>query len=138
MPDVETSAAPAEEAIHAVNRRFMDAYARRDAAGMASLYTEDAYLLAAGAPMMRGPQEIQRALQGMMDAGVERIDLRPETVTMTGDDTAYEIGTAAITIRPPGGEAFDDPGKYMVVWKRVGGEWKLHADIFNSDTPPPQ
>jgi uncharacterized protein (TIGR02246 family) len=134
----ETTIAPAEEAIHAVNRRFMEAFAGRDAAAMARLYTRDAYLLAAGAPMMRGPEQIEQALRAMMDAGVKEIALHPETVTMAGDDTAYEIGTATVTIQPPGGDAFDDPGKYMVIWKRVDGEWKLHADVFNSDTPPQQ
>jgi len=26
-------------------------------------------------------------------------------------------------------------GKYIVVWKRVAGQWKLHRDIFNSNAP---
>jgi hypothetical protein len=30
-----------------------------------------------------------------------------------------------------------DTGKYIVVWKRQDGVWKLHADIWNSDAPPP-
>ena len=25
--------------------------------------------------------------------------------------------------------------QYIVVWKRQGGAWKLHADIWNSDIP---
>ena len=29
-----------------------------------------------------------------------------------------------------------DHGKFMVVWKRVGDEWKLHRDIWNTSTPP--
>jgi hypothetical protein len=30
-----------------------------------------------------------------------------------------------------------DRGKYVVVWRKVRGDWKVAADIFNSDGPPP-
>ena len=29
----------------------------------------------------------------------------------------------------------EDTGKYVVVWRKIGGEWKAAADIFNSDKP---
>ena len=30
-----------------------------------------------------------------------------------------------------------DVGKFIVVWKKVAGEWKVAADIFNSDLKAP-
>jgi len=30
-----------------------------------------------------------------------------------------------------------DQGKYVVVWKKLHGEWKVLADIFNSDRTSP-
>ena len=33
------------------------------------------------------------------------------------------------TAGPGRGSTFDR-GRYMVVWKRVGGEWKIHRDMF--------
>jgi ketosteroid isomerase-like protein len=30
-----------------------------------------------------------------------------------------------------------DTGKYVVVWKRVGGRWKLLRDIWNTSRPAP-
>ena len=27
-------------------------------------------------------------------------------------------------------------GKFIVIWKEQGGQWKLHRDIFNSSIPP--
>ena len=42
---------------------------------------------------------------------------------------AYELGTYTLS-----GEAGPlDNGKYVVVWKRTGGEWKWHRDIWNSN-----
>ena len=30
-----------------------------------------------------------------------------------------------------------DKGKYLVVWKKEDGKWKLFRDMFNSNLPPP-
>ena len=29
-----------------------------------------------------------------------------------------------------------DSGKFIVIWKQEGGQWKLHRDIWNSSMPP--
>ena len=135
MATITADVLSAEQQIHEVNRQFMDAYGRGDAGAVAALYTEDGYLLAAGAPMVRGPEGIQQVLQGMMGMGVTGIELHSEELTVEGD-TAYEVGTATVTIRPPDQDPIQDPAKYVIIWKRVEGDWKLHVDIFNSDTPP--
>ena len=49
---------------------------------------------------------------------------------------AYEIGTYTMGLDAPGGRV-EDEGKYVVVWTRVGGDWKVAADIFNSNRPAP-
>ena len=49
---------------------------------------------------------------------------------------AYEIGTYALGFRGDKG-LVQEKGKYVVVWKKVGGTWKAAADIFNSDGPAP-
>jgi hypothetical protein len=28
-----------------------------------------------------------------------------------------------------------DRGKYMVIWKRVAGDWKIHRDMFCTSLP---
>jgi len=33
------------------------------------------------------------------------------------------------------GDVVADKGKYIVVWKKKKGAWKLHRDIFNSSMP---
>jgi ketosteroid isomerase-like protein len=29
----------------------------------------------------------------------------------------------------------NDRGKYIVIWRKVGGQWKLYRDIFNTNMP---
>ena len=45
---------------------------------------------------------------------------------------AFEVGEATLGLEPKGGKAATAVVKYVVVWKKVGGEWQLHRDIWNS------
>jgi ketosteroid isomerase-like protein len=47
----------------------------------------------------------------------------------THGTTAIEVGAYKIT--GPGQQVLDT-GKYIVVWKKEDGQWKLHRDIFNT------
>jgi len=60
------------------------------------------------------------------------------TVTAIGwnlrtGELAREIGTATLTIRGDGGQEQTATAKFVVVWKRQGGEWRWHTDIWNTD-----
>jgi ketosteroid isomerase-like protein len=45
-------------------------------------------------------------------------------------DMAYDFGT--VMINTPEGPA---PSKYLVVWVREGGEWKVAVDMFSANQP---
>ncbi|MGH8431726.1 MAG: YybH family protein [Solimonas sp.] len=47
-------------------------------------------------------------------------------------DIGYNVGTFRV-LGTHG--ATVDTGKFIEVWKRVDGEWKIHADAYNSDAP---
>jgi ketosteroid isomerase-like protein len=68
-----------------------------------------------------------------MDMGIKEAKL--EIVEVEGHgDTAIEGST--FTLHGEGGQLLDR-GKYIVIWKREEGQWKLHRDIFNSSMPAP-
>ncbi|MBA3562930.1 MAG: SgcJ/EcaC family oxidoreductase [Gammaproteobacteria bacterium] len=104
-----------------------------DTAGMAEMYTEDAILLPTGGPRTEGRDAIEAFWEGMLGSGVENVQLTTEDLVAVADDLAYEIGRYTAT------PANADPisGQYLVLWKRVGDEWKLHVDIFNEDRKGP-
>lgn len=47
-------------------------------------------------------------------------------------DMGYALGTYEMT--PPDGS--EDRGKYVGAWVKEDEEWRIAADIFNSNSPP--
>jgi ketosteroid isomerase-like protein len=45
---------------------------------------------------------------------------------------ATEVGHATMTMAPSSGKAETARIKFVVVWKRLGGQWLLHRDIWNT------
>jgi uncharacterized protein (TIGR02246 family) len=121
------------EAIRAADDQFVAAFNRGDAAGVAALYTEQGQLLPPNADFVIGREAIQAFWQGAMDMGIASAKIEILKVEEHGD-TAIEVSTFALYAQ--GGQELD-AGKFIVIWKRVGGEWKLHRDIFNSSKPAP-
>lgn len=117
-----------------INKRiqlFMETYERADAAGMAELYTKDAQVLPPNTEVVKGKSAIRELFQSFMDMGVKSIKLKTGEVEQHGD-TAIEVSKAQLLA--DGNQVIDD-AKYIVIWKKENGEWKLHRDIFNSSRP---
>ena len=47
---------------------------------------------------------------------------------------AYDYGWYTFAFDTDNGRV-TDKGKYIVVWKKVGGAWKVASDIFNTNLP---
>jgi uncharacterized protein (TIGR02246 family) len=121
-------------AIDAANSIFVATYNRGDAAGLAALYTEDGQMLAPNAPLMAGREAVQGFWQAVMDMGIEKAAIFTGEVEDHGD-TAIEVSQYKLF---GSGDQELDQGKFIVIWKQVDGEWKLHRDIFNSSNPAPE
>ena len=113
--------------INAMNVRFESAFNAGDAASLDALYTADALLLPPGGPTVSGSQDRVAFWQGLMDSGVAGIDLVNDEVVGAGD-MATEKGQATLY---DGDSNAIGTAKYIVIWKKVGSDWKLHRDIWN-------
>lgn len=119
----------AEAAVTAGSDAWEAAWNAGDAAAVAALYAEDAVVLPPGAEPVRGREAIQAFWQAGIDAQAG-VNSELETVEVLGmGDMAIEVGSYVET--GPEGEHLDH-GKYVAVWKKVDGEWKIVRDIFNS------
>ena len=127
-----TTAARAE--IDKSNRTFMAAVQRGDIATITGLYSADAAMYPPNAPKVAGIPQITEFWKTLLGRGIKRIE--PNTTEFeTHGDTSIEVGTYQAW-----GEGAEpiQIGKYVVIWKREKGVWKIHRDIFNTDPLPKQ
>jgi uncharacterized protein (TIGR02246 family) len=123
--------------VDAVAQAFHDGVANQDAAALASLYHDDARLLAPNMEPAEGQSAIQAAMQQLLDMGARSLDIEPIDVREAGDLT-IEYGRYVLGLEPAGAEAMTDVGKYVVVHEtREDGSTKILLDCFNSNSPAP-
>ena len=115
--------------------RWLQLVKAKDAAGIAELYAEDGAVMPPNAPIGKGRTPIQQTWASMMRTPGFDLTFVPEQIVVSSSgDMALDRGTYRLTIAPDG-TTQTDTGKYVVVWRKIGGEWKAAADIFNSDLP---
>ena len=118
-------------AIDAANAKFSADFAKGDANAVASHYTATAWAFPPNGEIAKGREAITKVWKGAMDAGIKQVQLTTLEVEAHGD-VAHEVGT--YVLMGEGGKQLDS-GKYVVVWKKDGGQWKLHRDIWNTACP---
>ncbi len=124
-----------EAAIRAVNRRMEQAVASRNADAIAQLYATDAVFMIPNAPAARGQAGIRSAWAEFLTPNVS-LSLSPTRIDVASSgELATDVGTYTFSFTGDQGPV-TDRGKYMVQFRKVGTEWKIAHDIFNSDLPP--
>jgi uncharacterized protein (TIGR02246 family) len=98
-------------------------------AGIASLYTDDAIALPNGSAMVQGRAAIEAMWKGILAEHVGDPKLTTLDVKPLGPSAAREIGTFSLKTKGPRPQEVS--GKYVVVWEKVGDDWKLATDIWN-------
>jgi ketosteroid isomerase-like protein len=117
--------------IEASNVKFGAAFIKGDSATIAGLYTSDAEVYAPNMPkstaseMASGIKPMAAMKLTSMVLTSKEVSGGPDLVSETG---VYEMRDSSKSI---------DKGKYIVLWKKQDGKWKLYRDIWNSDNPPP-
>jgi uncharacterized protein (TIGR02246 family) len=114
--------------IEAANAKWIELFNKDDFAGVASLYTEDATAFPPGSAMVKGRAAIATMWKNMAEQ-VTDPQLSTLDVKSLGPAAAREIGTFSLKTKGPSPK--DVTGKYVVVWEKVGPDWKLAADIWN-------
>jgi uncharacterized protein (TIGR02246 family) len=127
------------EAIRANDQAFAAGMLAGDVEAVMAQYADEAVVLAPGAPMLEGAQAIRDMFGPWLSSSPPTsMTLDGQTVTVaSAGDYAHSVGTFTIAGTEPNGVEYSDAGKFVAVWKNVGGDWKMVADIWNSDNPPP-
>lgn len=105
-----------------------------DADRIGDLYTQEGQLLPPGSDFVTGREAVAEFWIGVGQAGVETIEIEPEEVE-THESTAWRTGTA--TLADADGATIDHV-KFIEIWSPEDGEWRIHRDIWNSNTTDEQ
>ena len=114
---------------------WVAAVAAKDIDKIVDLYAPEGYFMPPNTPPVQGRQPIGEAWRGLLELpGIAVTFGATRTDVSSSGDLAMDLGTYALGFDTEAGRV-NDHGKYVVVWKRVNGEWKVAADIFNSNLP---
>jgi len=130
-----TNSAAEEAAIRGQVARWLQLIKSKDAAAIAQMYTEDGAFMPPNATIGKGRSAIEQNWAAMMGTPGFELTFAPEQIIVSSSgDMALDRGAYRLTVAP-GGTKQVDTGKYVVVWRKIDGEWKAAADIINSDLP---
>lgn len=121
----------AKKEIQAANSELSKYMQNGDSVSMASAYSSDGSAMFTNMPSIKGKDNLTAAWGGFIRAGMSNIELT--TVEVWGDEN-YITEEGLFVIKTKEGSQVDK-GKYMVLWKKEDGKWKLHRDMSNSDLP---
>ena len=120
-------------AIQAREKEWSAAFLARNAAGVASLYTEDGAQVQPSGDWARGRDGITKAMQAQFDtlAVTAREDITEEA--FAAGDYAVEIGHYSYQgTSKTGNKPLSSAGRYMVLWQKdADGAWRIYRDIGN-------
>ena len=121
----------AKKEIEAANHEISQFMSKGDSAGMASAYSTEGSVMLNNMPSIKGKENLKKVWGGFINAGMSNISLN--TLEVWGDDR-FITEEGVFTVKSKDGIQLDK-GKYIVLWKKEDGKWKLHRDMSNSDLP---
>ena len=123
----------AREGIRKFSESVTAAFRSKDAATMASLWTEDARFLPPGGEMISGRSGVQAFWQSSFDRGACDVALESLEIKSLADGVAYEIGRNIVRVQTTDGSHMDVLGKSLCIFRRESdGVWRADVDIFNA------
>ena len=116
-----------------VSEAFAAAYNAKDAGTIASLYADDAELMAPDAYPIKGRAAIEALFREKFEQNCS-MELRSRSFSLDAGQ-AFDTGDIAITMSDADGGPRRIAGRYLAVMKRVGSEWKI---AYHMQTVEPQ
>lgn len=124
-------AAAMRPVIQGKNDRFAEAHVTGDSAIMLEYYTDDARIFPPNSDVVVGRAAIEALVA--LYVGFDIREFREETTVIYGtEDLLIDEGTYLMRW---GTENLVEQGKYVNVWRNVGGDWKVCSNIWNANAP---
>ena len=127
------------QAIKDLEAQWNKEYEAKDVDRIVGHYTDDAVMMAPGAPPSVGKAAIQSILKQMVGDNALSLKFQANRVEVaSGGDMAYTQGSYTMTMTDPATKKpINDKGRYVTVYKKqADSSWKAVSDIASSATPP--
>src|ERR1700745_803847 len=124
-------------AANALSARESELLSKKDAAGIASLFTSDGLLvtLAPQFAFKPGRDAIQKHYQSIIEAGASSITLELKNMELRGNDGVWAAGNYSVPVKDK-----TIKGNWFRILRRESGTWKIAMEAFARasaiDAPP--
>jgi ketosteroid isomerase-like protein len=123
-----------ENAIRELDVQWGEAACRKDLDAVVGLYAPNGALVWPGTPAAHGTAAITAQWKEMMKIPGLSLSFTPDQIDIAeAGDYAIDFGKAHL-----GQDSDDGPvkevDKYLVVWQKIDGKWKVLYDSYNSNT----
>jgi len=133
-PKVDTVAEA--EAIRNIEDQWTVALQKSDTDKIISFFTTDAVTMKPNTPIFIGLQAIRKERESSFTDTTllyKTYSSKIDTIEVSASgDLAYVRGTDRITTKTSNGLVYDS-GKWIDIWKKDDGQWKVVVNIWNSD-----
>lgn len=122
-----------EQAVRDISKKWLELEKKNDMAGIAALFSSDGASYRSGYDVAVGPDAIKKQLAKMKEQNPkEEADFSTDKVEVAASgDMAVEYGKYSVKNAGPAGKDTDQ-GKYVTVYRKINGAWKVVADISSS------
>lgn len=138
QPKVDTKAEG--EKIIQISKQWTQIASQRDLEKTVSYWDEDAILISAGQPVLKGRNQIRSMVEESFKIPGFRIAWEPQSVVVSeSGDMAYMIEDSQVTFPDSTGKLVTQMNKAVSIWrKQVDGSWKNVVDISTPDASQPK
>ncbi len=117
------------QAIRQATATLGTAFNAKDVEKILSLYTDNSVFMPPNKPLLRGRAALKGFYEGLLNGGSTDLTLTPDDVAGHGP-LAYESGSYSMM-----NGSSHDRGKFLFVFRNMGGNWKIEYTSWSSDLP---
>jgi len=110
--------------------KFSGYVMKGDYVNIGNSYTDDAKIMVTNRDIIEGREKIQTYWTPTGPSRTIYHKIFPQEISVQGD-TAYDFGRYEGTTKNQDGGEENWKGKYVIIWKKIGEDWKIYVDIWN-------
>ena len=116
-------------------KNFSSYYVNGETEKLVPCYTQDGKIFPGNVKIMEGKEDLLKYWTMPDDIKVIKHKITPSEIRIV-ENTAYDYGYYEGQTRLADGKVSSWKGKYVIVWKKIGEDWKIYLDIWNRVREP--